>query len=285
MGSFKSFALAGVFAVAASASSLAADLLPPPPMVPLAPPPLLEASGWYLRGDVGVSAYQRGKFSSTDQPPVQFIQQDFGSGAFAGAGVGYQFNSWFRSDVTAEYRFASNVKAIDRIDFDAGNGLRGVTHEITDGNFSAGVALLNGYIDLGNWHGITPFIGAGVGFAHKRFAGLTDSSITENPIGGVATSSAGFYRDASKTSFAWALHAGLGYDVTPNFKVELAYRYLNLGEGRTGELNCFCGQTFTPLKVKDLESHDIKIGFRWLLGAPAPAPIPVELPAPIIRKY
>jgi opacity protein-like surface antigen len=95
MGSFKSFALAGVFAVAASASSLAADLLPPPPMVPLAPPPLLEASGWYLRGDVGVSAYQRGKFSSTDQPPVQFIQQDFGSGAFAGAGVGYQFNSWF----------------------------------------------------------------------------------------------------------------------------------------------------------------------------------------------
>src|SRR4051812_48053886 len=76
MGSFKSFALAGVFAVAASASSLAADLLPPPPMVPLAPPPLLEASGWYLRGDVGVSAYQRGKFSSTDQPPVQFIQQD-----------------------------------------------------------------------------------------------------------------------------------------------------------------------------------------------------------------
>ena len=137
-------------------------------MAPHYPAPVEVAGGWYLRGDVGVSAYERGKFSSTDQPPIQFIAQDFGSGAFAGVGLGYQLNSWFRADVTGEYRFASNVKAIDRINFDAGDGLRGVTHEITDGNFSAGVALLNAFIDLGNWHGITPFIGARVDFAHVR---------------------------------------------------------------------------------------------------------------------
>ena len=69
--------------------------------------------------------------------------------------------------------------------------------------------------------------------------------------------------------------------MTPNLKLELGYRYLNLGESVTGTLNCFCGATFSPLKVKDLDSHDIKLGFRWLL-APPPPPI---YDAPIIRKY
>ena len=45
-----------------------------------------------------------------------------------------------------------------------------------------------------------------------------------------------FGDNASKWNFAWALHAGLAYKVTPNFTVELAYRYLDLGDGMTGDL-------------------------------------------------
>ena len=56
---------------------------------------------------------------------------------------------------------------------------------------------------------------------------------------------------------------------------------MHVSVARNGTLNCFCGQTFSPLKVKDLDSHDIKLGFRWLL-APPPPPI---YDAPIIRKY
>ena len=89
--------------------------------------------------------------------------------------------------------------------------------------------------------------------------------------------------NASKTSFAWALHAGLGYDVTPNFKVELAYRYMHLGDMRTGAINCFCGATYSPLRIKGLEAHEIKLGMRWLLNAP-PAPIAMA-EAPLVRKY
>src|SRR4051812_33690070 len=283
MGSFKSFALAGVFAVAASASSLAADLLPPPPMAPLAPPPVLEASGWYLRGDVGVSSYDGGKFSSPDLPPAQFFGTDLGAGAFAGVGVGYQFNNWLRADVTGEYRFSKGFKVFHRINWVDGAGVPGVTNEVVQGDFTSAVFLLNGYVDLGTWHGVTPFIGAGVGFARNMMRGFSDQSINEFPVGGVASPSGGAMSNADKTNFAWALHAGVAYDVTPNFKMELAYRYLNLGEARTGQINCFCGQTFSPLKVKDLESHDIKLGFRWLLGAPVP--VAMEMPAPIIRKY
>src|SRR3712207_6948754 len=99
MGSFKSLALAGVFAVAASAPALAADLLPPPPPMSYAPPSAEFAGGWYLRGDVGVSAYNGGKFSSPDQPPAVFFGEDLGAGAFAGVGVGYQFNEIGRAHV------------------------------------------------------------------------------------------------------------------------------------------------------------------------------------------
>jgi opacity protein-like surface antigen len=278
MGSFKSLALAGVFAVASSASALAADLLPPPPPMNYGPPPAEFAGGWYLRGDVGVSSYNKGKFSSPDQPPAVFFGEDLGAGSFAGVGVGYQFNGWLRADVTGEYRFSKGFKVFDRIDFDAG-GVPGVTQETTHGDFTSAVFLLNGYFDLGTWSGITPFVGAGVGFARNMMSGFSDTSLTT--IAGVTTPSGGWFTDRDKTHFAWALHAGLGYSVTPNLKLEMAYRYLNLGEATTGSLNCFCGATFSPIKVKELDSHDLKIGFRYLLASPPPP----AFEAPIIRKY
>ena len=280
MGSFKSFALAGVFAVAASTAALAADLLPPPPpFETIAPQPIEEfGSGWYLRGDVGVSAYEGAKFSSPDLPPAKFHGEEFGSGAFVAAGVGYQFTNWFRADITGEYRFSTGVKAHDLIEFE-GDKFRNTYA----GDYSAFVGLVNAYFDLGTWNGITPFVGVGVGFTRNHLHGFHETAL--NDVGGITSVSGGDLGDGSKTNFAWAVHAGLAYDVTPNFKVELAYRYLNLGEGKTGSINCYCGQIYSPLKVKDLESHDFKIGMRWLLAASVPTPLAAPIPAPIISKY
>jgi opacity protein-like surface antigen len=282
MRSLTTLTLAGLAAATVSSAALAADLMPPPPPPAYAPVPLDVGSGWYLRGDVGVSNYRNGKFSSPDQPPAQFFGADFGAGSLAGVGIGYQFNNWLRADVTGEYRFSKGFKVFDRIDFDAGGGLRGTTHEMTHGDYTSAVFLLNGYVDLGTWYGLTPFVGAGVGVAYNMLSGFSDQSVTD--IGGVASPSMGWMSNSSKSNLAWALHAGVGYDVTPNFKVELAYRYLNLGEMRTGQLNCICGAVYSPLKIKDLQSHDIKIGLRWLLNAPPPAPMAMA-EGPIVRKY
>jgi len=85
------------------------------------------------------------------------------------------------------------------------------------------------------------------------------------------------------TQLAWAVHAGLGYDVTPNLKLELAYRYLNMGDAQAGKLVCAGGICpGTVYSYKDLESHDIKIGMRWMLAS---YPAPIHAPAPLIRKY
>ncbi|MFE1598469.1 outer membrane protein [Methylobacterium sp. ID0610] len=316
MGRSKPLALARIVTVAAAVGApglvRAADLLPPPPP-PLPPPPVEMGGGWYLRGDVGASIYTEPHLSTVPQPdPVHYYGSEIGGGGFAGIGVGYQVNPWLRGDVTGEYRFSAGMRANDRINappytVQGPDGLRGVfsdqTDETTNGHLSSAVVLANVYADLGTWYGVTPFVGGGVGVAFNHLSGFSDNSVNlikYNLIdanGNVGSdvysqggSSGGVYKSKTTTSFAWALHAGLSYAVTPGLKLELAYRYLNLGEARTGVLNCFCGQSYAPIKVKDIESHDIKLGMRWLFGVPLVAPMPPIAayeppPGPIVRKY
>ena len=98
--------------------------------------------------------------------------------------------------------------------------------------------LANAYVDLGTWWCMTPFIGAGVGGARVTIANFTDQSM---PIEAARLPSVALADNASKWNFAWALHAGLAYKVTPNFTVELAYRYLDIGDGVTGDSPHFDG--------------------------------------------
>jgi opacity protein-like surface antigen len=276
--------VAGFLEVATSVTTArAADLLPPPPPMPAYEPIAEDLGGWYLRGDVGVSHYEGSKFKSSDYPGAVFFGEDFGSGAFAGGGVGYRFNSWFRADVTGEYRFSTGIQVRDRETFSSG-GYQITSHEKTKGDYAAAVVLANGYVDLGSWYGITPFVGAGVGWAYQRLHNFETSTLNIYDSPGIPVGvSGGTLRDKSKGNFAWALHAGLGYDVTPNVKLELGYRYLNFGSTRTGQIDCFCGASYQGLKVKDLESHDVKLGMRWALGGGVAAP--AYEPEPLIRKY
>ncbi|HET7123914.1 MAG TPA: porin family protein, partial [Bradyrhizobium sp.] len=84
-----------------------------------------------------------------------------------------------------------------------------------------------------------------------------------------------FGDNVSKWNFAWALHAGLAYRVSPNFTVELAYRYLDMGNGLTGDLRSPDGTNtiVNPTTFKSLTSHDVKMGVRWQLDSP-PAEVP-----------
>ena len=302
MGSLKVYAtVAGVLAAAAITTANAADLLPPPPPPPMEPYVSDVGGGWYLRGDVGVSHYEGGKISNPSATGIVFYDKEFGSGAFAGGGVGYQFNSWFRADVTGEYRFSTGFGFRDKGGVQTSGFFNGITYtsngtsyEKTGFDYSAAVVLVNGYFDLGTWWGFSPFVGAGVGYAYhwahnggtstvNAFGPYVDPNGIVQPGSPPAGVSGGSIRNKNSGDLAWALHAGIGYDVTPNVKLELAYRYLNLGSVRTGVIDCYCNQTYAGSRVKDLESHDIKLGMRWALGGPVSAP--AYEPAPLIRKY
>ena len=292
MGSLKSFVLAGAAALAIIPGAFAADLGPlAPPMLPPVQASVEEFSGWYLRGDVGVGRQTFSDFAHT-QTNATFVwpaswrieQKDIKDTAFVGFGVGYQWNSWLRTDVTAEYRASTKGKAIGSYtEFCPG----GRCFDVYDFDHQSSVFLVNAYVDLGTWWCLTPFVGVGAGGARHEISSIHD-------VGFVADGTTGFgLPDIGKDNhviwdFAWAVHAGLGYNVSNNLKLEIAYRYLNMGSPDTAVVNCnsFGCQGAGPrafYTLTDLTSHDFKIGMRWLLNEPAPAPQPIYAP-PLMRK-
>lgn len=266
----------------------AADLLPPLPPEPL-PPPVEIGGGWYLRGDVGVGAVDIGKAKTKllrGNLPDGYAYDQLGAGDqfFAGGGVGYGFG-FFRGDVTAEYRGGTKLYAVDRFNGFFPDGTRGIGVNKYDGKLSSVLVMANGYIDLGTWHGVTPFVGGGVGYAYHTISNFSDVG-AGTALGGFGTAP-----DKHSGSFAWAAHAGLAYSVTPNVQLELAYRYLNMGQAKTGNVACINdpGCSLASYSFKNITSQDVKIGMRWLLGgvgvAALPPLAPSYEPAPLVRKY
>jgi len=221
--------------------------------------------GWYLRGDIGFSNQRVGRLNNAlDANNTSSVQTlNFNTAGIFGLGVGYKFNNWFRADVTGEYRGNSQFFGTDRITYVGGVGTD--TYHATKNEW---VVLANAYVDLGTWWCITPFIGAGVGGARVAINGFTDQGIANN--GGGALPGLAFGDSVAKWNFAWAAHAGLAYKVTPSFTVELAYRYLDMGNGLTGDLRTFDGTNAinNPTTFKSITSHDLKLGVRWDLTSP-----------------
>ncbi len=308
MGSTKALLLAGVVALGAVSAGHAADLPPPPVYVP-APEPVA-FGGWYLRGDVGVGIatgpdirssfydYTGSELTGTDfsnaVPGFGRDQQSIGDSAFVGAGVGYQFNNWFRVDATGEYRTAQQFHTIESYDAGAQYGVPGqfYNHDDYNGQVQSSVFLVNAYADLGTWYHLTPFIGGGVGATYNHVSYVTDRNsgvdVTASDgsfYGGVGSGGYGFAKSTGKFGLAYAAMAGVAYDINQNLKLELGYRYLNLGEAKSGVIGCN-GSCTHERQTYDLASHDIRLGMRWMFNdvvAAAPAYYPPE--QPIIRKY
>jgi opacity protein-like surface antigen len=258
---------------------------PPPPVVVAPPPPVAQpicvsrgqanlypsvpfcaeeqfAMGWYLRGDIGFSNQQVSKLENAFLPNnANHISSDFSSAGIFGVGLGMQFNNWLRADVTGEYRMKADY-----------NGLDVIGKEM--------LFLLNAYMDLGTWWCVTPFVGAGIGFARVTISDFIDNSISKPSIA--------FGGEESQWNFAWALHAGLAYQATNNLAIEFAYRYTNLGDGMAGDVITYTGDNVinNPTTFKNITSHDFKLGLRWTCcdePAPPPPPVPMYQP-PVISK-
>jgi opacity protein-like surface antigen len=275
MRSVKSFIAAGAVSLLSS-GAFAADLpIAAPPMY--APPPPAEFGGWYLRGDIGMTNQQMKSLNNPDPNAVLFtsVGMGFDSATLFDLGVGYQFNNWFRADVIGQWRGRANFHGSQFTDAFAGSALV----DNYSGSKSEAVVMVNGYVDLGTWWCVTPFIGAGVGTSYNKISGFRDDGFGDS-FGVARPSSFVYATDNGKWNFAWALHAGLGYHVTPNVALELGYSYMNLGDATTGANSNFAGTATSqfPWTMKDITSHDLKLGVRWYLDSP-----PVYAP-PLVRK-
>ena len=111
-----------------------------------------------------------------------------------GVGVGIK-SKWLRTDVTFDYLAPLKYN---------GTIARPATSPPRSRRFSA---LFNGYLDLGTWYRMTPYIGAGAGVAYCAPPTMPARWRRRSP----ATSH-------QQWNFAWAAMAGLAYTVAPNLR-------------------------------------------------------------------
>jgi opacity protein-like surface antigen len=312
MASLKALTLASVAVLALTRFATAADLLPPPPAIEPAPPVAApEFGGWYLRGDIGAAFNYGSNLNLVNSPePLpgccgpganeSFNNTTVSASVLGDVGVGYQFNTWLRGDITGEYRDGGNFQSLYMLNNPNFAGTPNPNSQILDfyrANTASAVGLVNVYADLGTWYGLTPFVGGGVGVARNWLYGMTDQGVITNGATGASGPSGGYFSNGATTNFAWALMAGLDFNVTQNLKLELGYRYLNLGKITSGASNCangtgagngfnvaYCGGSNNFVRsTGELASNDFRIGLRWMLGDNAVFAPPPE--APLVRKY
>jgi len=279
MGRFTLSALAGAALLAAPLGALAADYPTPPVYVP---PPVGFQYDWYLKGYIGLAAQHfKGLEHPAFETPLFFEWLDegqFDGVPLFGVGVGFRHSENLRFDLTAEYRAKSAFSALDRYDtdsnppdFDGDPGPDWGTNHYT-GKKQEILVLANAYYDFNEIHGITPYVGAGIGASYNTIYDFVDENV---PAAG-----GGWAPTGSKLSLAWALHAGASMQVNERLTLDFGYSFVSLGDAQTGPfqnldptVGCIANvpPDCVPMEFKGLYSHDFKVGARWAFGHNQPS--------------
>lgn len=255
-------AVVAALATAGILPAHAADLIDPPVIEYEDPAPAI--GGWYLRGYLGMTNqnFKGLDYEYFDAPGWEQTWPDkggFGSSPLFGAGVGYQVNHWLRGELTAEYRGKASFSALDRVT-EIADPTNVMTNEYS-AKKSEWLLLASVYADLGNFHGIVPYVGAGIGASRNTISHFNDANVMAG--GG------GYAGTGSQWDLAWALHAGLGYELNERATVDFGYSFVHLGDGKTGQAHNYDPAFSRPnsgIKFKDLYSHDVKVGLRYKLN-------------------
>jgi opacity protein-like surface antigen len=309
-------ALAGL--AMASTPTLGADLFgsaPPPMSAGSAQRPLTEVgSNWYLRGDLGLDLDEAASFSMAgiSMPTgAGFLPYSTALGSSrahddfsADIGVGYRYNNWLRFEGTYEYRTGAAGKNANSVLCPATTtavGTSGYLYDVTgtatpvctgalDLTRRDSTALAAAYLDLGDYWGVTPYVGGGLGlnadmisgsvnytvnssgaaqsFTPNLTTGVTNQWVNASGVpvspqpnisltGGDETWSHSIH--TTRYSMAWALMAGFGVQISPSATLDFGYRYLNAG---TSSLS-ITPQTGAMVKLPNA-SQDIRIGIRYM---------------------
>ncbi|MBZ9675600.1 outer membrane protein [Mesorhizobium sp. ES1-1] len=225
----------------------------PPIYVDQAPDyvPVEVGSGWYLRGDVSYLAQKSFKDDNFAFTPASFSEKE--DPVFASIGFGYHFNDYLRADLNLGY-LPGNKVGMSYDDTGIVDPPAGTAASASLKNYAYSL-MLNGYVDLGTYVGITPYVGAGVGVVQSKRS-LSASYFTNNddPTDDFVLSD-----EKTKYSLAYTLNAGLAYQLTKNVSVDLGYQYFSAPDAEyvsTANLDTY------PVH-KGISNHQVKLGLRY----------------------
>jgi len=167
------------------------------------------------------------------------------------AGFGAKLSEFLRTDVTLSYR--DNLASTDTVTLASGTVF---PTSLGNHNTSNTTTLLNVYVDPFAVFGMdtgafSPYVQGGIGWARNTTKNMKFSSAT---IDG-----------ATHDNFAWQIGAGLNYTLSDHWKIDLSYRYLDMGQAR-GSKDFINGVTPATLKQEtrfDLQSHEVMFGLQY----------------------
>ncbi|MGH6793918.1 MAG: outer membrane protein [Methylocella sp.] len=277
-------AMAGAFPLAAWCSlavpAAGADLGQPFPALAAPAPPddrVEFASNWYVRGDLAYAQETYPQISPDTLGPTPSVLNTYS----AGVGMGYKVNNYFRTDLILDYR--SQIHAVgvgaptscEVVLPSVITGLPTPTPEICNGHFDNEIhrwdLLANGYLDLGTWYGVTPYIGAGAGVAFARtnqsvnftygngLACNTACGFPTTPVGTFIFTDFDHSQSNMRYDFAWALMAGVAIAMTDHAQLDIGYRYLDLGSIPT--LSSVGGTSVT----QRVRASEVRAGVRYMI--------------------
>jgi opacity protein-like surface antigen len=252
--------------------------LPPPVVIGQEVGPLSIGQGWYIRGDFGynysVSASGKPTYAVYDSGTDSYSTHGFDNARLSSdfsmaAGIGYQFNDYLRTDLTLDYFTGSlNGRTGWESPCTPGFGTATSACRFDDARFSALGVLANGYVDLGTYWGITPYVGAGAGVTNLEWGTVNQtvvcSAAVQADCNGINSATAA-HEGLDSWRFTYALMAGAAYDLTAHTKIDFGYRYSKIAGGDMFSFSTYeqaLGAFGVKGKDKGLGRHEFRAGLR-----------------------
>lgn len=205
---------------------------------------------WYARVDFG--------WASHDAPVMveggifDLSSTSIDSTWTAGGGLGRYFSPNVRADITYDHRFEADV---------SGTKASGTFFGVRTFGLKSDVILFNVYYDFNSRSHFTPYIGIGLGTVRHE---TTGGSVPDGGCGPCAFTNVSIAGE-SNWHVAGALMAGVSFALHQRFHIDAGYRYLYLGETRTGAFTGLVGAVATTSReatVEDIHAHEFRVGLR-----------------------
>ena len=237
--------------------------------------PVEIGSGWYLRGDAGyvfesnIDGVDYTAFDGVADVSASFVSASIDTDFTWGGGFGYRFTDYFRADATVDgYRADFNGST------SSAETCPGLPDDDTtcrsenSSEVSAVSVMANGYVDLVTYVGFTPYVGAGAGFSYLSWDDLNDTTYCVD--GGVdvcvppgATVGSTSHAGENGWRFTYALMAGVAYDISKNFKLDVGYKYRSIDSGDM--FGWDSADEFGDGSHGNIDTHEVRLGLRYEL--------------------
>lgn len=208
--------------------------------------------GLYLKGEVGASISRKmGRILFQDQMGNNgaLENNDVGTGATLGLGVGKQFSDNFRAELMFNYRVGNELDTNENLSTIGSPTTADLSSSSLFANLNYDVAK----VQVQNTT-IVPYIGVGIGFAVNELG-----DVTEVAPGGTVV-----WQGDTKTNFAWQIGAGVGIPLTDKLTFDAGYRYVDLGSFQSGTQLISGATGNLQKKVKgDFAAHEVLVGLRY----------------------